>query len=308
MIRAIGTSRRRKAVSALLARFSDRAAPFGERLALVEALGELGYREAAAPLSAEWERLLGSAPEPDLDRLRAAVVRALGKTAEKGGAGALAAVRRGMLDRSREVSAAAIESAGRLQDEESIGRLSEFLKGDDEVRSAAAAGALAAIGGAGAEELLRERLASAPPRGRVDAAFALARLGRKIGVLTLDGFLEEVAGPYPDGIAAAGALAALERTQGIAYLVSIVNAGPGEHFDAAVRALGESGSPRAILPLADLLGRPEASVRAAAVAALGGVGGDRAAFELRRKKDDPDPALREEIRRTRALLGDYVLP
>ena len=86
----------------------------------------------------------------------------------------------------------------------------------------------------------------------------------------------------------------------------VVGGGGREH--ALVRALGRSGSPRAVLPLAGLLGSPDVGVRAAAVAALGAVGGDRAAFELRRRKDDPDPALRATIRETRALLGDYVLP
>ena len=313
MIRAIGVSRRRKAAIQLAPRLLDSALPAPQRRALVEALGQLAYREASGPLVVEWERLLGAAVseeegDRELQRLRGAVALAIGRTAEEGNAAALAAVRRGIHDAASEVALASIEAAGRMRDAGSIPVFAALLGGSDDLRAGAAADALGRIGGKEAERLLRERLTTGSSSGRVAAAYALARMGRRIGVLTLDGFLEEVVGPYADGIAAAGALAALEKTRGIAYLAAILNAGPGEHFFAAVRALGRSGSPRAVLPLAGLLGSPDEGVRAAAVAALGAVGGDRAAFELRRRKDDPDPALRATIRETRALLGDYVLP
>jgi HEAT repeat protein len=313
MIRAIGRSKRKRAMRALLPLFEREDTPPDEKRVLALALGDLGYAHSVPALVRAWDSLLtagltAGADSGESAEFRAAVVRAIGRSAKPGDVRALSVVRRGLADPQAGVALAAIAAAGRMRDEASVDALSVHLERGDRGRSRAAAEALAGIGGERVARLLRARLDSAEGPGRVDAAYALALIGRRIGTLTLDGFLEEVEGPYAEGIAAARDLAALGRTNGLAYLVSIVRDRESGFFAAAVEALGDSGSPRAILPLAEVLESEDPAVRALAIEALGRIGGDRAAFELRRRRNDSDPVLRVRIREVRAELGDYALP
>ncbi|PCI36736.1 MAG: hypothetical protein COB53_08525, partial [Elusimicrobia bacterium] len=186
--------------------------------------------------------------------------------------------------------------------------LTRLLKSDDAGLSRAAARSLAGLGHEEVEVLLRARLDSKHAGNRIDAAFALGLMQERIGVMTLDGFLEEVDGPYADGVSAAGALAELGRTNGLAYLAELLKPSDKKWRNAAIDALGASKAPRAILPLAALLEDPSPATRLRVIEALETVGGDRAAFELRRQRDDSEPEVRRAIRFARARLGDYVLP
>jgi len=311
--RAIGRSHRKRAMRALLIRFGDQALPIPERASLATALGDLGYEDALPALVSQWSGMLNrrfqarSLP-PEEEAFRASVVTAIGKTAEPKDQEALGVLRRAALDEDKGVALAALEGLGRLRDLKSFETIARLVRGDDADLSRAATRALAGLGDDKSEQLLRVRLESTVGRERIEAALSLGLMRRKIGALTLDGFLEEVDGPYEDGITAAAALAELGHTSGLAYLSEILKPPVGELRDVAIDALGASRAPRAILPLASVLDDCDASTRLRVIRALERIGGDRAAFELRRRRKDGEPQAQDLIRRSRARLGDYVLP
>ncbi|PCI40711.1 MAG: hypothetical protein COB53_00005, partial [Elusimicrobia bacterium] len=119
IIRALGNSRRKKSMRALLNRLNDLSLPVSERRALVEALGDLGYEKALFSLVAEWARLLErrfklrTLPEEE-EGLRASVVLAVGKVARSGDQEALGVLRRAVVDDERDVVLAAAVGLGRV--------------------------------------------------------------------------------------------------------------------------------------------------------------------------------------------------
>ncbi|MFH1726121.1 MAG: HEAT repeat domain-containing protein [Elusimicrobiota bacterium] len=310
MIRALGGSRRRKATRALGERLDTAGGDPRITAAIVRALGELGYMDATDPLLEAWEYILERRfRKADLpagfQSLRAELVRALGKI---GDIKAVPALRRGMIDGDPLVVRRALEGLARLKDGKSAEYMIHLLSGPDEDVSRAAYEALGELGGQEAGRALRAALESPKSPDRVMAAYGLARMGEAIGVLKLDGYIEEVEGAYREGLLAAGYLARLGRDNGVDYLAGVAGDKESEFRPLAIEVLGESGASRAALPLAALLDDEDAGTRRLAARALGRLRGRRAVAALKRAADDPDADVRAEVRAALASRGYYSPP
>lgn len=310
ILRALGGTGKKAAAEPLLKAFAAQAGRPELAAAAAAALGQVGDLEAADELLRGWERLMdlrfsrGSLP-PEVHRLRAAIAEALGKL---GDIKALPALRRGMIDEDPLVARRSVEALGRLRDRHSVEWIARLASGPDEETSALAYEALGAIGNDKATEVLRSALESGGPRLRVLAAYGLARAKEKVGLLRLEGFLEEVEGEYPEGVLAAYYLTRLGETQGLDYLVRILENPKSRFRAAAASALGQSGDSRAALPLSERAGDPDPELRLRVAEALGVLGGGRARGALKKLKSDSSPAVRAAARAALADMGEYEPP
>lgn len=311
MIQALGALKKKGALQALLERFDIEKAEEEESIAIVAALGELRDQKATDRLLAAWEylerrRLAGNDFSDGQRELRFRIPEALGKI---GDIKAIPALRRGMADDQSRVAVRCVEALGVLRDSRSMDWMIRLLASPDQDLSQAAYEALALLGGDKVERALRASTKSEEPYARVMAAYGLARLGKKLGFLLLDGFIEEVDEPYKAGVLAAYYLARLGQANGLDYLVRLTKERQSNLRSVSVEILGKTKEPRAALPLAELLDDSDTNIRLMAAAALGRVGGSRAHTELKRAlKKETNPGVRAGIRRALSVLGDYVPP
>ncbi len=132
---------------------------------------------------------------------------------------------------------------------------------------------------------------------QVEALKALAREGDADAVTTL------TAGAGAGGPVEARALASLGNAEAVDRIVSRMKTMPGpKSFD--IRALGESGSPRAEAALVELLTDHDAENRANAADALGKIGRPDAIPRLQPLLKDPNGAVRVSAAGALYKLGD----
>jgi cellulose synthase operon protein C len=280
LVRLLGDARsdvRRAAVGALaaigapevvvplLGRLDD--ADTDVRVEAAEALGRIGDPQAVVPLVG---RLRDDAPE-----VRRAVYAALGRI---GSPRAVAALQPGLRDPTPEVRLAAIGALGRIGQPDTAESLAPLAEDADHRVARAAVTALGSLGGATAVDAIiasverretREtatsilvRLASATPPGPEGSPHALvSRLSNAFDRATSDAHataLAEVLLRLAPVTSIEGAAPALLRG---------LSAGQGKAH-TLLRALGATGSTRALVPLLEHVGSESGATQKAALDAL----------------------------------------
>ncbi|MEK9145852.1 MAG: HEAT repeat domain-containing protein [Elusimicrobiota bacterium] len=313
LVRALGRGGGKRATAPLLKLFDIRGGSPELSSAVVDALGRVGSREAAPALLDAWEYLMemrfrmASLPA-HLQTLRARIAEALGRL---GDPKALPALRRGLIDEDGLVAERSLEALSRMRDVQSMDMILRHLGGPDPGLRQAACEALGEFKGLEkARSALRESLASGSPATQAAAAYGLARHGEEIGLLKLEGFLEEVSDPYPEGMLAAYYLVRLGKKQGLEYLLRIMEDEKSPLRFGALQALGKAGEAKAAAPLAKRLeeGKDPAALRLPLVMALGRLGGTKAVYALKKAALDADAAVRGAARLALADLGEYERP
>jgi HEAT repeat protein len=311
MIRALGASKKKKAVMVLLDRFDLKDGGGGDSADIVLALGIAERQEATDTLLKTWEqidrmRLRSLGLSDPLKKLRVEILRALGRIAD---IKSIPVLRRGLLDSDSLVVEGSVAALGRLKDGRSIDWMVRLADSGNPDIAKASCEALGEIGGEKAKKALTRISGSSKHAGRVSAAYGLARLEERRGFLLLDGYLEEVEDPYGEGVLAAYYLARLGKTNGLDYLVGAAKMKASEFRPLAVEALGESKEPRAALPLTEFLSESDTNVRLMSVLALGNIGGLRAGRALKKVwKKDENRGVRAAARRALSGLGEYLPP
>lgn len=261
------------------------AAPAAEKPLLARALGRRGKRKSIPELLKRFK----PAEDPELAR---AIAAALG---DLGGPEAAAGLRSAWLAAGAEPLRPTIaEALGRLGDREALPLLLEALRSSDPALAAAAAEALGGVDAPASLEALR----AAPGP---EALCGLARLGDAAA-------RERLRAAPPEDLDAAVCLARLDRGPGLERLLAGARAPEPEARAAAAERLGRARNPRGELTLGELLADAAPAVRLAAASALEGIASDRARYLLGKRRKEPDPEVRERVRRALAVLGDYESP
>ena len=301
---ALGRMKDKKAVDALLNAFNIRRANPRETAAIVEALGRAGDPRAVAELAGAEDYLrsmslqLGDLPA-HLQILRGNILEALGRL---GGDQAVSILEESVNDKDPRVVEEAVRGLGRLQIKDAIPALQQLaVRGD---MNQTVFEALASIGDKRAASTLEQGLASSDKFVNVEAAYALAVLGRKDMGARLEGFLKNDPGSEKVGILAAYYLAKLDRTSGLDHLVALTKKPDAGFAVLAAEALGKSGNPRAVLPLVEALKTDDSSVRLAVARGLGLLGGTRALAALKKLRQDPNPGVHNAALASLAELGE----
>ncbi len=303
---ALGRLRDRKATDALLLAFDVKRGDPRVTTAVVTALGEAGDPRAVDSLLGAWDYLksvalqLGDLP-PQLQILRERILEALSRI---GGKRATALLEESLNSPDEGVAEAAVRGVGRLQDRKALPALQRMAgRGGDMTQ--AVFEALADIGDKRGASLLQDGLKSPDKFVQVEAAYALARLGReKEMVARLEGALKQDPGSEKVGVLAAYYLAKLDRASGLDHLVGLMNKPDSGWAAVAAESLGKSGNPRAALPLVLALKSGDSSVRLSAARSLGLLGGKRAVAALKRLRDDSNPGVRTAALASLMELGE----
>ena len=303
VIRALGRSGRSKAAAPLLALFDVRQDSPRRSAAIAEALGKLGARGAAEPLTGAWDYLTGLRQQGELPAqiavLRRAVVEALGGV---GGEAAGRTLLEALSDPDPAVAQGAARGLGLLRERRAAGALSELSSRGGNLGQAACE-ALGRIGGEQVVPALQRGLRLEPAQA-ASAAYGLALMGRKEGRRRLEELLAAPSASGPSGVLAAYYLAKLDRSAGLDFLVRRLESGEEALSLPAAEALGKCGNPRAAAPLAEALGRAGPALRLVIARGLGELGGPRAALSLKALRDDPDPGVRGAAAIALAELGE----
>ena len=163
--------------------------------------------------------------------------------------------------------------------------------------------ALGEIGDKRAVSVLEQALKTSDRFVEVEAAYALARLGRKEMYDKLADNLKGDPGAEKVGILAAYYLAKLGRSAGLDHLVGLMKRTDGGYASLAAEALGKSENPRAVLPLVEASRSEDSSLRLSVARSLGRLGGTRALSSLKRLRNDPNPGVRNAALASLAELG-----
>jgi HEAT repeat protein len=302
---ALGRMKDKKSVDALLGAFDVRRASPRELCAVVAALGASGDPRAA-PEVADAEVYLSSmgvqmgeltAP---LQVLREKMLEALGRL---GGERAVSILRESVNDKDPSVVEEAVRGLGRLQVKDSIPALEPLAaRGGDMTQ--AVFEAFAAIGDKRAEPALEQGLTNPDKFVGVEAAYALATLGRKDMIARLNAALQDESGSAKADILAAYYLAKMDRTSGLDHLVGLMKKTDSDLSVLAADALGKTENPRAVLPLVEALASDDSALRLSIVGGLGRLGGVRAVAALRKLSEDPNPGVHAAALAALAELGE----
>lgn len=301
---ALGRMKDKKAVDALLTAFDIRRANPRETAAIVEALGRAGDPRAVDELAGAEDYLrsmslqLGDLPA-HLQVLRGDILEALSRL---GGDQAVSILEDSVNDKDPRIVEEAVRGLGRLQIKDAIPALEQLAArgGMDQTVFEA----LAAIGDKRAASTLEQGLASPDKFVNVEAAYALAVLGRKDMIARLESFLKNDPGSEKVGILAAYYLAKLDRSSGLDHLVALMKKPDAGFAALAADALGKSGNPRAVLPLVEAMKTDDSSVRLAVARGLGLLGGTRALGALKKLRQDPNPGVHNAALSSLAELGE----
>ena len=313
LVRALGRSDGKRAAAPILKLFDIRGGSPDLSSAVVDALGRSGSREATAALLDAWEYLMEmrfrmAALPAHLQTLRARIAEALGRI---GDPKALSALRRGLIDEDPRVAERSMEALARMRDAQSLDMILRHLGARDPQLTQAAYEALGEFRGEEkARSALRAGIENGTPAAQVMSSYGLARLGEDVGLLKLEGFLEEVADPYPEGMLAAYYLVKLGKKQGLEYLLRVFEDEKSPLRLGALQALGKSGEAKAAASLAKRAeeGKEPTAIRLPLVMALGRLGGTRAIHALKKAQDDADAEVRGAARLALAELGEYERP
>jgi HEAT repeat protein len=289
---ALGHMKDKKAVDALLAALDVRRAGPRETVAIVDALGQAGDPRAAVELASAEDYLrsmtlqLGELPA-HLQVLRGRILEALSRV---GGEQAVTILEQSVNDKDPRVVEEAVRGLGRLQVKDAVPALQQLAAQGGDMTQAVFE-ALAAIGDKRAESTLEQGLAGPDKFANVEAAYALAKLGRKDMVGRLEAALKSDSGSEKVGVLAAYYLAKMDRTSGLDHLVALIKKPDAGFAVVAADALGKSENPRAVLPLTEALKSDDSALRASVARGLGLLGGTRAIAALRKLVSDPNPGV-----------------
>jgi HEAT repeat protein len=302
---ALGREKDKKAVEALLNAFDIRRANPRVTAAIVEALGRAGDPRAVAELATAEDYLrsmtlqLGELPA-HLQVLRVGILEALGRL---GGEQAVAILEESVNDKDPRVVEEAVRGLGRLQVKDAVPALQQLAgQGGDMTQTVFEA--FAVIGDKRAVSTLEQGLTNQDKFINVEAAYALAKLGRKDMVAKLEASLKNDPGSEKVGILAAYYLAKLDRASGLDHLVKLMKKPDAGFAAVAADALGKSENPRAVLPLVEAASSDDPSVRLSVARGLGRLGGTRALASLKKLRQDPNPGVHVAALSALAELGE----
>lgn len=302
---ALGRMKDKKAVDALLNAFDIRRSNPRETAAIVDALGEAGDARAVDEISAANDYLksmtlqLGELPA-QLQVLHGKLLAALGRL---GGDQAVAVLEEAVNDKDPRVVEEAVRSLGRLQIKDAIPALQQLAaQGGDMTQTVFEA--FAAIGDKRVDDILEQGLTNQDKFVNVEAAYALAKLGRKDMIPRLEAALKSDPGTEKVGILAAYYLAKLDRASGLDHLVKLMKKPDSGYSVLAADALGKCGNPRAVLPLVVAMKSDDSSLRLSIARGLGQLGGTRALSALRKLRGDPNPGVHNAALASLAELGE----
>lgn len=295
-----------EAAAALLTFFDIRKASPRQSSAVVAALGRLGDKRAARPLSDAWDYLntlrLRMELPAHLQILRAGIIESLGRI---GAPGTLQVLLSAAEDPDPLVVQRAAEALGRLKEKKAVPYLMELLaRGGDMGQSAYEA--LGEIGDTRALAVLERGLGAEDAFIKAQAGYALMRMGEDAGGKALGKLIAGDPRGSKPGILAAYYLARLDEERGLDYLVRIVERRDAPLRALAAEALGKSGNKKAVLPLTEALASGDRDLRLMIVRALGRLGGKRAVYQLYKAVDDADSAVADAARLALADLGEWV--
>ncbi|HXT00629.1 MAG TPA: HEAT repeat domain-containing protein [Elusimicrobiota bacterium] len=301
---ALGRMKDKKAVDALLTAFDIRRASPRESAAVIAALGRAGDARAVEELAGADDYLrsmalqMGDLPA-QLQVVRGAILEALGHL---GGDQAVSILEESVNDKDPRVVEEAVRGLGRLQIKDAIPALQQLAARGEMTQTVFEA--LASIGDKRASSTLEQGLSSPDKFVNVEAAYALAALGRKEMIPRLEGCLKNDPGSEKVGILAGYYLAKLDRTTGLDHLVALTKKPDSGFAVLAAEALGKSGNPRAVLPLVEALKTDDSSLRLAIARGLGSLGGTRALAALKKLRQDPNPGVHNAALISLAELGE----
>ena len=302
---ALGRMKDKKAVDALLGVLDIRRSDPRETAALIDALGRTGDPRAVAEIAAADDYLrsmslqLGELPAP-LQLLRGKILEALGRL---GGDQSVSILEESVNDKDPRIVEEAVRGLGRLQIKDVIPALQQLAsQGGDMTRVVFEA--FASIGDKRADSTLEQGLISQDKFVNVEAAYALAKLGRAGMIARLESFLKNDPGSEKVGILAAYYLAKLDRASGLDHLVSLIKKPDAGFSVLAADALGTSENPRAVLPLVEALKTDDSSLRSSIARGLGLLGGARALSALKKLREDSNPGVRGAALASLAELGE----
>jgi HEAT repeat protein len=302
---ALGRTKDKKAVDALLAALDVRRANPRETVAIVTALGQAGDARAAVELASSEDYLrsmtleLGELPA-HLQVLRVKILEALSRV---GGEQAVTILEESINDKDPRVVEEAVRGLGRLQVKDAVPALQQLAARGGDLTQAVYE-AFASIGDKGATSTLEQALAGQDRFASVEAAYALAKLGRKEMVAKLEGALKNDPGTEKVGILAAYYLAKLDRTSGLEHLDKQMRKKDSPYAVLAADALGKCENQRAVLPLTEGQKSDDASLRLAVARGLGLLGGTRAVGALKKLGADPNPGVRSAALASLSQLGE----
>ena len=302
---ALGYVKDKKAVEELLWAFDIRNGSPRESSAIVDALGQAGDPRAAVALAAAEDYIRSTALQmgelpAQLQVLHGKILEAMGKV---GGDRAVALLEEAVNDKDPRVVEEAVRSLGRLQVKDAVPALQQLASQGGDMTQAVFE-ALAAIGDKSASATLEQGLASPDKFVNVEAAYALARLGRKDMVERLEAPLKGGAGSGKVGILSAYYLVRLDRASGLDHLVALMNKPDSGLSVLAADALGKADNPRAVLPLTEQLKSDDADLRLAVARGLGLLGGIRSVIALKKLAQDPNPGVRAAAQSALVGLGE----
>lgn len=302
---ALGRMKDKKAVDALLLAVDIKRGNPRETAAIVSALGAAGDPRAGEELASEVDYLrsltlqMGELPA-HLQVLRVKVLEALGLV---GGDQAVTLLEESINDKDPRVVEEAVRGLGRLQVKDAVPALQQ-LAGQGGDMTQAVFEALAQIGDKRAISTLEQGLAHQDKFVNVEAAYALARLGRKDMIARLEESLKNDPGSEKVGILAAYYLAKLDKTKGLAHLEGLMKKPDSGYAVLAAEALGKSENPRAVLPLVEVMKSDDSSMRLSVARSLGRLGGKRALTALKTLRQDPNAGVRGTALASLAELGE----
>jgi HEAT repeat protein len=302
---ALGRMKGKKAVDTLLTAFDVRRASPRETAAIVDALGRCGDPRAVAELASADDYLrsmtlqMGELP-PQLQVLRGKILEALGRI---GGDQAVSILEEAVNAKDPLIVEEAVRGLGRLQIKDVIPALEQLAAQGGDMTQAVFE-AFAAIGDKRADATLEQALSNQDKFIAVEAAYALAKLGRKDMIARLEASLKNDPGDAKVGILAASYLAKLDRTSGLDYLVQLMKKPDAGFAVLAADSLGKSEDPRAVLPLVEALKTEDSSLRLAVARGLGLLGGPRALVALKKLREDSNPGVRNAALASLAELGE----
>ncbi len=303
---ALGNAKEKKAVDALLSALDIKRGNPRETTAIVDALGRAGDPRAVESLVGAWDYLRSMILQMELPGhlqvLRWKILEALSRL---GGESVVRILSESLNDKDPRVVEEAVRGLGRLEVKAAVPALQELARG-------AASGdltqavieALGEIGDKRAVSMLEQALKSSDKFVEVEAAFALARLGRKDMVGKLSDHLKSDPGTEKVGLLAAYYLAKLDRAAGLEHLVGLMKRTDGGCAVLAAEALGKSENPRAVLPLVEAAKSEDSSLRLSVARSLGRLGGTRALSALKQLRNDPNPGVRNAAFAALADLGE----
>ena len=301
---ALGRMKDKKATDALLNAFDIRRSSPRETGAIIEALGETGDPRAVEPISGAEDYLRSTVQMGELSAqlqvLRGKILEALGRL---GGERAVSILEESLDDKDPRVVQEAVRGLGNLQIKDAVPALQQ-LAGQGGDMTQAVFEAFASIGDKRAESTLEQGLFSQDKFVNVEAAYALAKLGRKEMIGRLEAEFKNDYGSERVGVLAAFYLAKMDRVSGLDHLVDLMKK-PALGFSVlAAESLGKCGNPRAMLPLIEALKTDDSSMRIAVARGLGLLGGVRAVTALKKLCEDTNPGVRAAAYASLAQLGE----